>query len=814
MDYGGHGTAVTGCISVLSNNGVGIASSNWSTKILPCRVGFTDEEGQGLIYMSFAASAFDYARIMGADVFNASWGSGSSLEFSVDNAIAAGMIIVNSAGNSNNEAASYLGSRGDIISVAATNSSDGKADFSTYGTWVDISAPGVGIFTTHYNNTPGGIEHTYTSINGTSFSSPIVAGGFALAKSYFPSYTRDQLIDLVLAAVDNIDATTPGYVGKMGTGRLNLTKLFYDGSIWPVPGMLPTIKDALQMAAVGDTVAIEGGHVTNGPLQFSGTTPGMILGGFDATYTTRDPVGNPSVLQIPAGSGTVLTITAGVGPELVLDGFEITGGHVISPSLGPEGEGFYGGGILIFESSPVLKNLTVTGNQAGDIGDDGFGGGLAMLSSSPVLENVVVSNNQALSGAGIYVYDSTPTFINVDLQSNTAWAPAGGTNPFGGGMYMRQSPPAAAPPGPITFDGGSFSGNTTQGTGGGAYMDDSDILISNVVVENNSSLKEGAGLAVSLGSIEFRNSRVESNNLLPSASFLHGGGLYTTQATVVVDSVEFRGNSSTFAGGGVAVLSPVAFTLTNSTVVENTAGIFGAGVYAEAGTSGTSLVGNTVANNSGGSVGGNGIYVTGGSVDLQRNVVASNFSGSGTPNGFNLVSGTATFSCNLFFDNANGNYGGVTDPTGSNGNIDTDPLFCDIVVGDYTLDINSPAATATCGFMGAQPTVCNNVGTGIGDETPGTIARRFGLEQNSPNPFNPSTQIRFSLPTAGPVQLRIYDVRGRLVRTLVDQAYEAGTWTVTWNGRDDRGRSVASGAYLYELRADSRRQVRKMGLLK
>ena len=264
----------------------------------------------------------------------------------------------------------------------------------------------------------------------------------------------------------------------------------------------------------------------------------------------------------------------------------------------------------------------------------------------------------------------------------------------------------------------------------------------------------------------------------------------------------------------MAIRNPVSFTLSNSTVVENTTGIFGAGVYVETGTTGMSITGSTVANNSGGSVGGNGIYVSGGDIDLQRNVVASNFTGSGTPNGFNLASGTATFSCNLFFNNADGNYGGVTDPTGTNGNIDADPLFCDMVTGDYTLDVSSPAATAGCGFMGGQPAVCNNVGTGIGDETPGTRVHRFALAQNSPNPFNPTTQIRFSLPKAGPVQLRIFDVRGRLVRTLVNRSYDAGSWTVTWNGRDDQGRSVASGAYLYELRAENRRQVRKMGLLK
>ena len=115
--------------------------------------------------------------------------------------------------------------------------------------------------------------------------------------------------------------------------------------------------------------------------------------------------------------------------------------------------------------------------------------------------------------------------------------------------------------------------------------------------------------------------------------------------------------------------------------------------------------------------------------------------------------------------------------------------------------------------MGSEPTDCGQ-GTGVGDDTPQNVVRRFALEQNRPNPFNPSTLIEFSVPTTGPVQLKIFDVRGRLVRTLLNRSYESGTWSVTWDGRDDGGRSVASGTYLYELRADGERKVRKMGLLK
>lgn len=88
------------------------------------------------------------------------------------------------------------------------------------------------------------------------------------------------------------------------------------------------------------------------------------------------------------------------------------------------------------------------------------------------------------------------------------------------------------------------------------------------------------------------------------------------------------------------------------------------------------------------------------------------------------------------------------------------------------------------------------------------------LEQNVPNPFNPATSISFVLPATSPVRLDIYDVRGRLVRTLVDEYRPSGRVTVNWDGRDAYGQQVASGAYFYRLVTSERTLTRKMVLLK
>jgi aminopeptidase N len=108
----------------------------------------------------------------------------------------------------------------------------------------------------------------------------------------------------------------------------------------------------------------------------------------------------------------------------------------------------------------------------------------------------------------------------------------------------------------------------------------------------------------------------------------------------------------------------------------------------------------------------------------------------------------------------------------------------------------------------------------VGIDEPGrdVSAPRFALAPNFPNPFNPSTTIAFEVPgnagTDVPVSLVIHDVRGRRVRTLIDAPLAPGTHRAAWDGRDDRGRGVASGIYLYILRAGSRSLTRRMTIVR
>ena len=90
----------------------------------------------------------------------------------------------------------------------------------------------------------------------------------------------------------------------------------------------------------------------------------------------------------------------------------------------------------------------------------------------------------------------------------------------------------------------------------------------------------------------------------------------------------------------------------------------------------------------------------------------------------------------------------------------------------------------------------------------------FRLSQNYPNPFNPQTQFELSLPHVSHVIVEVFNVLGQQVVTLVDKRLPAGSYRVTWDGKDYVGQEVSSGVYLYRLTADEFVQSRKMLLLK
>ena len=110
-------------------------------------------------------------------------------------------------------------------------------------------------------------------------------------------------------------------------------------------------------------------------------------------------------------------------------------------------------------------------------------------------------------------------------------------------------------------------------------------------------------------------------------------------------------------------------------------------------------------------------------------------------------------------------------------------------------------------------------GTGIEeDDSESKVGKSFSLSQNYPNTFNPSTTISFDIPgdpgEVRKVNLSIYDIRGKLVKALIDSELKPGIHRVQWDGMDDRGDKVSSGVYFYKMRSSDWTSRRKMTLLR
>ena len=252
-DFNGHGTHVAGLLSAINNNGYAVSSvaggrlsgsqevNGNGVKIMPLRIGWSGRFiifEVGYIDMGFAADAFYYAANNGARIASCSWGSSNSggLGDAIDYFVASGGLVFKAAGNDNNENSDYMLDRADVIGVASTDQNDVKSDFSTYGTFVDISAPGTDIVSTYHDHNDPTVDKIAT-LSGTSMATPLTASVAALIWSRHPDWTSDQVKQRLFDTADDIYGV-PGnesYAGKLGAGRVNAYNAVNDGNTGPTP---------------------------------------------------------------------------------------------------------------------------------------------------------------------------------------------------------------------------------------------------------------------------------------------------------------------------------------------------------------------------------------------------------------------------------------------------------------------------------------------------------------------------------------------------------------------------------------------------
>jgi subtilisin family serine protease len=209
-----HGTHVSGIAGAVTNNIAGVASIGYNARLMAVKGSNSN------LYVSNGYEAIAYAADNGADVINLSWGSPIESITESNTVLYAyylDAVVVAAAGNSNDGTVNYPAAYPHVISVASSNSNDTKAFGSSFGQSVDVSAPGVNIYSTIPNN-------GYALLSGTSMAAPLVSGLAALMRTFNPLLTADQVEDCIKNNTDNIDFMNPNYPGKLGTGRINAFK--------------------------------------------------------------------------------------------------------------------------------------------------------------------------------------------------------------------------------------------------------------------------------------------------------------------------------------------------------------------------------------------------------------------------------------------------------------------------------------------------------------------------------------------------------------------------------------------------------------
>ncbi|HLX71676.1 MAG TPA: S8 family serine peptidase [Verrucomicrobiae bacterium] len=302
----GHGTAVCGTVAADGNNNLGVAGVAYGCSVLPVKV----MDSSGFAAYSTIAAGIKYAVDNGALVINLSIAgsdASSTLQQAIDYAWSNNVVVVAAAGNAATNTPMYPAACNHVLGVSATAQDDSLAYFSSYGSFVQISAPGTMIWTTQSDT-----NHPFGAWQGTSFASPVVAGVAALVLSANPTLSNDQVVSLLEQSADDLGA--PGYDAYFGYGRVNALRAVSLASAAPgatisMPAEMPAVvlsSPTNSQFAPGTSIPLQaiasastaGGTITNFAFVVDGVTVASGSGSTLSFNWTPTQAGEYSIIAV------------------------------------------------------------------------------------------------------------------------------------------------------------------------------------------------------------------------------------------------------------------------------------------------------------------------------------------------------------------------------------------------------------------------------------------------------------------------------------------------------------------------------------
>lgn len=583
-----------------------------------------------------------------------------------------------------------------------------------------------------------------------------------------------------------------------------------------VPADQPTIQAAINAAFPGDTVLVaDGTYYEN--IDFRGkaiTVASQFIIDADTTHINETII-DGSKPNDP-DSGSVVYFVSGEDTTSVLSGFTITGGtgtettedanNIVTPCRA-------GGGIFCYNGFAKILHNKIIDNAAISNNKEVLGGGLIALPFGSnawlVLRDNQISRNMTMTTAGAAVGGGLEIGSNAILRNNlisfNSVVHNTADNQAGGGGFdcttyasefrtiivefnkvIHNSVTSQSKTVPSAFGGGVSLWGRYRGR-----FTKNEVRNNEIWVGSN---QDGVGIGVLLGEITetfvFERNVIRENVIKQGKGWGGGVNIASNSFPAVINNI-ITGNSAT-NGGGLLIGENSNVKLINNTIVNNKA-TTGGGIYLT-GSSAVYLMNSILWGNQAPTYA--GIHIESGTVKAAYCTIQGGWSGAGNLNSDPLfVAGSAQLS------DASPCIGGGMDVHDFGGGV---------VLSCPPLDINGdprPFPVGSMPDMGAWESVLGP--TAVEPQPSAEIPQTFALHQNYPNPFNPSTTIEFALPKTSFVTLKIYDLLGNEVATLVAEKLPAGTHQRVWQVK-----GLASGVYLYRLEATGFVQTKKLILLR